>query len=281
MKVFREIHPLQRFVRSCKRQGLVGLVTTMGNLHQGHMALIEQAKQLVDTVIVSIFVNPLQFAPHEDFQSYPRTEGADREKLYDAGVQGVFIPTEETLFPQGQDNHTQVIVPLISDMLCGVTRPGFFQGIATILTKLFNIVQPDYVVYGEKDFQQLCMVQQMVQQLSFPIGVLGVPTLRESDGLAYSSRNQYLSDPERALAPRLYEHLQDLVDSFKQAPDNFCEGIKQTTQALTQLGFDVDYLELRHSENLAIPQPEDKELRLLAAANLGHTRLIDNVPLIR
>lgn len=277
MDVFHEIAPLRQFIHSRKNKGRIALVPTMGNLHQGHMQLVERAKQEADSVVVSLFVNPLQFAPNEDFDSYPRTEAQDLEKLSIAGVDGVFIPDCSIMYGEDRDRQTQVFVPTLSKILCGVSRAGFFQGITTVVSKIFNIVQPDLAVFGEKDFQQLIIIKTMVSDLNFPIEILGVPTVREHDGLACSSRNRYLSVDQRTLAPKLYHYLKKLGEALKADIENYARSIGETKQALGELEFDVDYLELRHAEDLAAPQEGQRQFVILIAANLGATRLIDNL----
>ena len=254
----------------------IALVPTMGNLHAGHLALVTTAKQLAQRVVVSIFVNPLQFGPNEDFAAYPRTRQADIEKLTALDVDAIFIPEVTELFPQGQ-SLAQVSVSGLSDSLCGKSRPGHFTGVATIVAKLFNIVQPHISVFGEKDFQQLTIIRQMVTDLNFPIQVIGQPTAREADGLAMSSRNQYLSAPERAIAPHLYATLRWIRSEIQGGNSAFVNLCAAASTQLAQHGFKVDYIDIRTKAGLKIPTPLDTDLIILAAAFLGKTRLIDNV----
>jgi len=253
----------------------IGLVTTMGNLHQGHLALVEKTQPLVDRVIVSIFVNPLQFGPNEDFAAYPRTLTSDIEKLQPYAIDAVFAPSTEEIYPHGVPQ-TRVDIPSIAQELCGKSRPGHFYGVSTVLSKFFNIVQPDVVIYGEKDFQQLTLVRRMVQELNFPIEVLALPTQRENDGLASSSRNQYLSAEERQIAPKLYATLTDISAAITLGATNYADLCTKAAEQLNEQGFNVDYLEIRDRETLLQPTSKTSALVILVAAFLGKTRLIDN-----
>ncbi|HVV69436.1 MAG TPA: pantoate--beta-alanine ligase [Gammaproteobacteria bacterium] len=258
------------------RNESTAFVPTMGNLHAGHLALVTTAKQRAQHVVVSIFVNPLQFGPNEDFATYPRTQEADIEKLTALNVDAIFIPETSELFPQGQ-SLTAVSVSQLSDSLCGKTRPGHFTGVATIVAKLFNIVQPQVAVFGEKDYQQLTIIRKMVADLNFPIEIIGQPTLREADGLALSSRNQYLSVEERMIAPKLYAILCWMQQEIKNGNSAFAELCAYAKAQLTQYNFKVDYIDIRTETTLEIPTAIDTNLIILAAAFLGKTRLIDNI----
>ncbi len=255
----------------------VALVPTMGNLHAGHIALVARARMLAARVVVSVFVNPLQFGPNEDLAAYPRTPDQDAEKLREAGADLLFMPSVEEMYPQGDKAVTQVEVPGLSDILCGASRPGHFRGVATVVSKLFNIVQPDVAVFGEKDFQQLAVIRRMVEDLCFPIRIEGVPTARESDGLARSSRNRYLSAEERARAPGLYRALVEIAEAIRAGRRDFSSLEQQAAHALAQQGFRPDYVSIRRAADLTEPDGADASLVVLAAARLGNTRLIDNL----
>ncbi len=253
----------------------IAFVPTMGNLHDGHLALVALAKQHASCVVVSIFVNPLQFAANEDLASYPRTLKPDCQKLAAAGVNVVFTPTDAELYPQIQN--ITVRLPGIAQELCGVARPTHFEGVATVVLKLFNIVQPQVAVFGNKDFQQLFIIGQLIRQLALPIQLISGETVRETDGLAMSSRNGYLKPAERVEAPRLYRALQQVVHAAQQGRQDFPEIESQTMQFLTQLGWIVDYISIRNAMTLTIATKADRNLVVLGAARLGKTRLIDNI----
>ena len=254
----------------------IGFVPTMGNLHAGHLALVAEARRLAERVVVSIFVNPLQFGPLEDFAAYPRTLARDQELLAGAGTDLLFAPTVEAVYPRGQAEQTRLEVPGISDILCGASRPGHFVGVATVVCKLFNMVQPDLAVFGEKDFQQLQVIRLMTLDLSLPVAVHGLATVREADGLAMSSRNGYLTAEERARAPALYQTLRRCAERLRQGQDiATVEG--QAGEEIAAAGFGPDYFSVRRAADLALPQAGDRELVVLAAARLGRARLIDNL----
>ncbi|HBC57330.1 MAG TPA: pantoate--beta-alanine ligase [Gammaproteobacteria bacterium] len=254
----------------------IGFVPTMGNLHAGHLALVKEAQQHCDKVIVSIFVNPTQFGPSEDFDRYPRTEQQDCQLLKACHTDLVYLPTELELYPTGRTTKTQIL-PAYADILCGIHRPGHFSGVAQVVIKLFNLVQPDVAVFGQKDYQQLTMLRQMTQELNFPIEIIAAPTVREEDGLALSSRNQYLTKQQREVAPCLYQTLTDVRDRLLSAKLNFATVIEEASNLLEEKGFKVEYLELRDSTDLSIVSSAQKEVTLLVAAYLGKTRLIDNL----
>lgn len=259
-----------------QQQGQVALVPTMGNLHEGHLKLVDMARQRADKVVVSIFVNPLQFGQNEDLDNYPRTLDADCRALAERGVSAVFAPTVQDMYPRGLAEQTTIEVPGISTILCGASRPGHFRGVATIVAKLFNMVQPDLAIFGEKDFQQLQVIRLMVQDLSLPVDILGLPTQRATDGLALSSRNGYLSDTERQQAPLLYQQLKICAERIS-AGEDAQQVLNQAVTHITAAGFKLDYLELRRHVDLQPAQATDKHLVLLVAAYLGSTRLIDNL----
>lgn len=256
--------------------GIVALVPTMGNLHEGHLKLVDKAKQLADHVVVSIFVNPMQFGANEDLASYPRTFEADCIALAERGAHAVFAPTVADVYPRGLEQQTYIEVPDISEILCGASRPGHFRGVATIVAKLFNMVQPQVAVFGEKDFQQLQVIRLMTRDLSLPVDVIGMPTERASDGLALSSRNGYLTQEHRAAAPVLYRTLQRIADDIKanMTPETV---LQTAASVIEKAGFNIDYLELRRREDLAPATASDRELVVLVAAFIGKTRLIDNL----
>jgi pantoate--beta-alanine ligase len=255
----------------------IGFVPTMGNLHEGHLALITEAKRRARRVIVSIFVNPLQFGEGEDFEDYPRTFEADQQQLSEAGVDLLFAPSVKIVYPAGQAKQTRVEVPEISDLLCGASRPGHFVGVATVVCKLFNMVQPDFAVFGEKDFQQLMVIRRMVEDLSVPVDILGLKTVREADGLAKSSRNGYLSEEQRQIAPRLYQLLQETAEALAQGDRDFARLEAEALTKLQMVGFQTDYYAIRNADNLAQPDEQQSRLVILAAAYIGATRLIDNL----
>lgn len=256
----------------------VAFVPTMGNLHDGHLALIKAAKTEATKTVVSIFVNPLQFGPNEDFDRYPRTFTADQQKLMECGIDALFTPEVTEIYPQESHLHTFVEVPILSQDLCGKTRSGFFRGIATVVNKLFNIVQPHMAYFGEKDYQQLLVIQKMVQDLAMPLTIKSIPTQRDVNGLALSSRNQYLNPAEKQTASQLYSVLKTLA--AKCASNNmteFNEILSQGQAELEKLGFKIDYLEIRRRSDLQQVQKMDNELIILVAAYLGNARLIDNI----
>ena len=252
----------------------VALVPTMGNLHAGHLRLVEIARQHAACVVVSIFVNPLQFGANEDLASYPRTLAEDCEKLQAAGADVVFTPTDAEMYPVPQ----QILIepPPVANELCGAARPGHFRGVCTVVAKLFNIVQPQTAVFGSKDYQQLFLLREMVRQLNLPIQMMAGETVREEDGLAMSSRNAYLKPAQRMEAPRLYRTLKLAVQSAREG-HNFGAIEAQSAQYLTQLGWIVDYIAIRSAATLLPPQSDERTLVVLAAARLGKTRLIDNI----
>ncbi len=255
----------------------IALVPTMGNLHAGHIALIKQAVERADFVVASIFVNPLQFGPNEDLDSYPRTLAQDQSKLFDAGCNLLFTPSAEDMYPQGMDQHTTVSVPGVSAGLCGGSRPGHFDGVATVVCKLLNMVQPDMALFGEKDYQQLAVIRKMVADLNMPVQIFGVPIVRDEDGLALSSRNGYLSAQQRASAPALQQCMQAVKAHIKNGRNDYAVLFEQFNTDLQAAGFRLDYVELRDALSLQLADANSTQLVLLAAAYLGTTRLIDNL----
>ena len=256
----------------------VALIPTMGNLHAGHLRLVEHARDLAARTVASIFVNPTQFGPNEDFAGYPRTLDDDRRQLESVGLDLLFAPTVVAIYPRPLEDMTQVLVPGLSQMLCGTSRPIHFRGVATVVTKLFNLVQPDVAVFGEKDWQQLVVIRRMATDLDLPVEIVGVPTVRETDGLAMSSRNRYLTPEERRNAPTLYAALTACAERLR-AGERDCAALAADARTrLTAAGFRPDYFEIRRADDLQPPAAEDRELRVLAAAWLGRARLIDNVP---
>jgi pantoate--beta-alanine ligase len=249
----------------------------MGNLHSGHVALVAKARQHADFVVASIFVNPLQFGANEDLDSYPRTLAADQQKLQQAGCNLLFAPTVSEVYPGGTSVQTRVIVPELSEELCGASRPGHFEGVATVVSKLFNMVQPDLAVFGQKDYQQLAVIRAMVRDLNIPVQVIGEPTVRAEDGLALSSRNGYLTQEQRAIAPAIYRSLQAIAAALGKGDRNLQGLMTEHRKQIVDSGMRLDYLEIRHADTLRAATPEDQELVILAAAYLGSTRLIDNV----
>jgi pantoate--beta-alanine ligase len=278
MQVVESIQKLRELRREWQLRGeVIAFVPTMGNLHKGHLRLVEHAKQSADIVVVSIFVNPLQFGPDEDLDAYPRTLQNDCEQLEALGVDLVFTPRATDIYSRGLEQQTFVEVPGLSYMICGASRPGHFRGVATIVCKLFNMVQPNKAYFGEKDFQQLQVIKAMVTDLSMNLEVHGVPTEREHDGLAMSSRNGYLSEEQRATAPQLHQVICELKDNIMQGRRDFTAMLQAAKSKLASAGFKPDYIEIRSAESLLHPGHEDTHLVILAAAFLGKTRLIDNV----
>jgi pantoate--beta-alanine ligase len=255
----------------------VAFVPTMGNLHAGHLNLVREAARRSNRVVVSIFVNPMQFGEGEDFDAYPRTLEEDKARLIEVGVDLLFTPPVSTIYPSGSAQQTRVEVPEISDVLCGASRHGHFVGVATVVCKLFNMVQPDLAVFGEKDYQQLMVIRRMVADLAIAVEVVGMPTVREPDGLAMSSRNGYLSTAQRATAPLLYRTLQTTSEAIRAGNRDYNRLEAQAQATLRDAGFHPDYYAIRRAKDLAMPEGCEGDLVILAAAYLGNTRLIDNL----
>ncbi len=271
---------LRTAIAAARNKGLtVGFVPTMGNLHKGHLQLVRRAKSVCDIVVVSIFVNPLQFGANEDLDTYPRTMSADKEKLFAEGVQLLFAPGVDEIYPEGMSVHTQVNVPDICDSLCGANRPGHFLGVATVVSKLFNIVQPDTAVFGQKDFQQLAVIRKMVKDQCIPVQIIGQATARAEDGLALSSRNGFLSKRERQVAPTLHRILVECRDAIACGYDNYQELEQHARVQLLATGFELDYFSILDSSTLKPVTVDTEDIVLAVAAGLGSTRLIDNITL--
>ncbi|KAA8691240.1 Pantoate--beta-alanine ligase [Pseudomonas caricapapayae] len=280
MNTVKTVQELRAAVARARSEGKrIALTPTMGNLHSGHAALVAKAAQRADFVVATIFVNPLQFGPNEDLATYPRTLAADQEKLLQAGCNLLFTPSVEEMYPHGMADQTLVSVPHLSQGLCGASRPGHFEGVATVVSKLFNMVQPDLAIFGEKDFQQLAVIRAMVRDLNMPIQIIGEPTVRAHDGLALSSRNGYLNDDQRAAAPALYQAIRQTADAINAGERDFDALLTGKRQQLEAAGFRIDYLEIRDATSLRPATDEDRDLVILAAAFLGKTRLIDNLHL--
>lgn len=277
MQTLHTLAELRAAVRQHRQAGKrIALVPTMGNLHQGHLRLIETALQQADVVIASIFVNPLQFGPNEDLDSYPRTLADDQQKLAGAGCHLVFAPSVAEVYPEGQAQQTLVEVPELSDLHCGASRPGHFRGVTTVVCKLFNMVQPDIAVFGLKDYQQVAIIRKMVRDLCLPVDIIGVPTERADNGLALSSRNGYLTAEELAAAPLLQQTLQQTAAAVRNGDRDFPALEKAAMNALETAGFRRDFYRILNRNTLQPAAPEDDKV-ILAAAFLGRARLIDNI----
>lgn len=280
MIVSEQIQVIRDTVRQWRQNGLtVGFVPTMGNLHQGHLTLVHEARKRADKVVVSIFVNPMQFNNTSDLTNYPRTLQEDCSALESAHADLVFCPTPEIMYPKGLANQTQVSVPGIGDVLEGAMRPGHFTGVSTVVTMLFNIVQPDLACFGEKDFQQLALIRAMTRDLCLPIEIVGIPTIREEDGLAMSSRNGYLTKAERQLAPKLSQIMNQLGANLLANRTNLGALKTEATQALDEAGFKTDSIDVVDADTLEEITSKTKRIVVLMAAFLGKARLIDNLVL--
>jgi pantoate--beta-alanine ligase len=255
----------------------VVFVPTMGNLHGGHMSLIEAARAHGERFVASIFVNPMQFGPNEDFAHYPRTPAQDAQMLEAAGCDLMFMPDVGEIYPNGADQATRVEVPGLSDILCGEFRPGHFEGVATVVAKLFHIVDPDVAIFGEKDFQQLTVIRRMVADLCLRVEIVGAPTVREADGVAMSSRNQYLDAGQRAVAPTIYRQLSQAVAALRSGVRDYAAIESAGRAALDGAGFRTDYFAVRDARTLAPARPDTTQFVVLTAARLGKARLIDNL----
>jgi pantoate--beta-alanine ligase len=255
----------------------IALIPTMGNLHAGHLSLIDLAREHAEKIVVSIFVNPTQFAAGEDFDGYPSTLDRDKRQLSRSGVDLVFVPDVGTLYPFGIEHSTSVTVPVFSNEFCGEFRPGHFEGVASVVTRLFGLVQPDVAVFGQKDYQQQLIIRRMTLDLGFPVRIVTGETVRQDDGLALSSRNQYLTDEERAIAPGIYQALRKVGDALQAGNRNYDELQDDATAELIGAGFAPDYVSIRRAENLAEPDRDCDELVVFVAATLGKARLIDNI----
>ena len=276
MQIFSNVAELRAALAKVRQQGkIIAFVPTMGNLHAGHISLMQQAHQHADCVVASIFVNRLQFGPNEDFDKYPRTFEADCAQLREAGVEFLFAPTEQDLYPEPQ---TYVVEPPeIQHMLEGEVRPGHFRGVATVVMKLFQIVQPDVALFGKKDYQQLMVLRNMVQQFMLPIKIIGGETVRADDGLALSSRNGYLNATERAEAPRLQQVLQGIRKSVLGGDKDYTALCQKAANTLDAHGWQTDYISIRRQQDLVPAGPDDRHLVIVAASRLGTPRLLDNL----
>lgn len=278
MHTLETINEVQQLLAGWRANGeRIAFVPTMGNLHEGHLSLVAKACELADRVVVSIFVNPLQFAQGEDLEAYPHTPREDSDRLQQAGVDLLFRPQEAEVYPDGREGLTFVEVPGVSEVLCGARRPGHFRGVATVVAKFFNIVQPDVACFGEKDYQQLTVLRRMTSELNFSVAIVGVPTERATDGLALSSRNGYLTTEERRIAPQLYQSLQTLAERIRNGETAWGQLEQQCTERLAAAGLRPDYISIRRAADLALPSEGERELVILAAAFLGRARLIDNL----
>ncbi len=278
METVYSLDTLRATIQRWRRAGArVALVPTMGNLHAGHISLLERARALADRTVVSIFVNPIQFGAGEDYAKYPSTLQADQEKLAAAGLDLLFAPNLDQLYPGGIAEDTRVTVPGLSTILCGQFRPGHFSGVATVVSKLFINIQPDIALFGEKDYQQVLVIKRLAHDLLMPVEILGMPIVRESDGLAMSSRNSYLNPDERSRAPQIYAALSGAAAKLKSQTQTL---IAIETAAMADLaanGFRPEYFSIRRTEDLSSPQTGDRQLQILVAAWLGKARLIDNL----
>jgi pantoate--beta-alanine ligase len=281
MQTRSTVKALRNAVKAAKQEGKkISFVPTMGNLHEGHLQLVRRAKAVSDFVVVSIYINPLQFGAGEDLDNYPRTLSADKQKLFAEGTDLLFTPSTEEMYPNiNAAPPTVVSVPKISETLCGQNRPGHFAGVATVVSKLFNMVQPEIAIFGKKDFQQLLVIRKMVEDLCLPIEIMGVTTARAEDGLALSSRNGYLNENERDIAPRLHRILLDYRDAIASGFDNYPDLQRYGTEDLRQAGFEPDYFSIRDAKTLEDITVDTEEAVIAVAANLGATRLIDNTTL--
>ncbi|ELP1705266.1 pantoate--beta-alanine ligase [Escherichia coli] len=277
MLIIETLPLLRQQIRRLRMEGKrVALVPTMGNLHDGHMKLVDEAKARADVVVVSIFVNPMQFDRPEDLARYPRTLQEDCEKLNKRKVDLVFAPSVKEIYPNGTETHTYVDVPGLSTMLEGASRPGHFRGVSTIVSQLFNLVQPDIACFGEKDFQQLALIRKMVADMGFDIEIVGVPIMRAKDGLALSSRNGYLTAEQRKIAPGLYKVLSSIADKLQAGERDLDEIITIAGQELNEKGFRADDIQIRDADTLLEVSETSKRAVILVAAWLGDARLIDN-----
>ena len=277
MQTFADIFALREQIKQVKREGRkVAFVPTMGNLHEGHLTLVRKAREYADVVVVSIFVNPMQFERADDLNRYPRTLEDDLSKLTGEGVDLVFIPTPDTIYPEGLEAQTSVDVPVLSTMLEGASRPGHFRGVSTVVTKLFNIVQPDVACFGEKDFQQLAIIRKMVDDLAMDIEIVGVPTVREMDGLAMSSRNGLLTLDERQRAPVLARTMRWINSAMRGGRDDYASIIEDASDQLRAAGLQPDEIFIRDARTLQTITPDTTQAVILMSAFLGQARLIDN-----
>ena len=280
MQIFHTVNGLRQPLAAARSAGKrIGFVPTMGNLHDAHIALINQAQQTNDIVVCSIFVNGLQFGLNEDWDKYPRTLEADSGRLRDAGCDFLFHPNDQEMYPNGLDTQTRVICPTMTDVLCGASRPGHFEGVTTVVTKLFNIVQPDEAVFGMKDFQQLAVIRRMTEDLCVPVAITGAPIHREPDGLAMSSRNSFLTPEERPKANQLYLSLNWIVSQINAGNRDYKTLEKQASEQIEGVGFRADYISVCNSKTLQMAADDDQDITVLGAMYTSGARLIDNISL--
>lgn len=281
MQIAKRVSEIRSIVKNWKKQDeQIAFVPTMGNLHQGHLEAVKLARKHGSKVVVSIFVNPLQFGESEDYSYYPRTPEKDIELLIETGIDAIFVPMSTEIYPAGHQVVTRVEVPGYSDILCGSFRPEHFVGVATVVTKLFNMVTPDIVVLGNKDYQQQLVIKRLVADLNMPIDIVGLQTVREADGLAMSSRNHYLNSEEREKASLLFRLLSETLVAIKGGEQNFDRLERHALRILAEQGFKPDYFAIRKAKDLSDPDGETKHLVVLVAARLGGTRLIDNMEIL-
>ncbi|WP_237068514.1 pantoate--beta-alanine ligase [Microbulbifer guangxiensis] len=280
MQVFHHVASLREALAEARSQGKsIGFVPTMGNLHDAHIELVKIAQQHCDMVVVSIFVNRLQFGLNEDWDKYPRTMEQDMARLRAVGCDFLFHPEESEIYPNGMDQQTRVVCPAMTDVLCGASRPGHFEGVTTVVAKLFNIVQPQKAVFGIKDFQQLAIIRRMVEDLCIPVEIVPAPVHRESDGLAMSSRNSYITPEERPRVAVLNRSLNRVREAIEQGRRDFAELEAEARKEIEDSGFQVDYFSIRNSRNLEPAAHDDREITVLGAMYTSAARLIDNVSL--
>jgi pantoate--beta-alanine ligase len=281
MKVFHTVSGLRDDLNKDRRQGLrIGFVPTMGNLHQGHLALIKQARETNDIVVCSIFVNALQFGLNEDWDRYPRTYESDCEQLRESGCDYLFHPDDIEMYPNGLDTQSRVICPTMTDVLCGASRPGHFEGVTTVVSKLFNIVQPDEAVFGIKDYQQLAVIRRMAEDLCMPVKITAAPIHREPDGLAMSSRNSYITEQERPLVTVLKQSLEWIAEQIQSGNRDFYQLEESAKQQVVDAGFRVDYMTISNSKTLDPAADDDIEITILGAMFTEKARLIDNLSIV-
>ena len=281
MKVFHTVSGLRDDLNKDRRQGLrIGFVPTMGNLHQGHLALIKQARETNDIVVCSIFVNALQFGLNEDWDKYPRTYQSDCDKLRESGCDYLFHPDDIEMYPNGLDTQSRVICPTMTDVLCGASRPGHFEGVTTVVSKLFNIVQPDEAVFGIKDYQQLAVIRRMVEDLCMPVQISAAPIHRETDGLAMSSRNSYITEDERPRVTVLKQSLEWIAEQIQGGSKDFFDLEQSAGRRLIDAGFKVDYVTISNSKTLDPAADDDVEITILGAMFTDKARLIDNLSIV-
>jgi pantoate--beta-alanine ligase len=278
VKQIHSVDKLRKAIAEWREAGdTIALVPTMGNLHKGHMSLISLAAEYAEHVIVSIFVNPTQFGPNEDYTNYPRMPEVDSRKLARAGIDILFAPSVEEIYPHGLENSAQVLVPELSDQLCGASRPGHFLGVTSVVSRLFNICIPDVAVFGNKDYQQLVILRRMVEDLHIPVKLLAGETERDANGLALSSRNEKLDEVQRAAAAIIYQALDDAATALRTGQNDFVNVEKTAIETISVAGLDPEYVAIRNAADLSMPQENSPRLAILAAAHLGGVRLIDNV----